>query len=108
MNLLLEEIREQNRATIEAVLSSRQEIMRELGGRIDVLSRRIDALELAVRINSEDIRKNSEDIRKNSEDIAALHERLSRVEESLRRRPDEAAIQDLQVRVEALERRLGI
>jgi len=88
--VLLEEMRAQNRATIEAVEATRV----ALENRIDALARetgdRLTVLETAVRQNStdirqntagiqknsEDIQKNSEDIRKNSEDIGVLTERV--------------------------------
>src|SRR5689334_7971028 len=67
--VILEEMRAQNRATIEAVETNRivleeriESLARETGGRLTLL-------ETAVRQNSKDIRKNSEDIRKKSEDI---------------------------------------
>ena len=74
--VLIEEMRAQNRATIEAVEATRvclevkiDALARETGGRLTVL-------EAAVRQNSTDIRKNSTDIRKNSEDIRVLAERV--------------------------------
>src|SRR5690349_14391661 len=81
--VLLEEMRAQNRATIEAVEATRV----ALEGKIETLGRetgdRLTILETAVRQNSadilknsEDIRKNSEDIRTNSEDIRVLTERV--------------------------------
>lgn len=67
--VILEEMRSQNRATIEAVEMVRvtfeqriDRFERETGGRFTVL-------EAAVRQNSTDIRQNSADIRKNSDDI---------------------------------------
>ena len=74
--VLLEEMRSQNRATIEAVEASRV----ALEGKIETLGRktgyRLTILETAVRQNSADILKNSEDIRKNSDDIRVLTERV--------------------------------
>ena len=67
--ILLEEMREQNHATIEAVFSSEQRTNRRLEEIELKLTRRLDVLEVAVRMNSDEIRKNSEDIKRNSEDI---------------------------------------
>jgi methyl-accepting chemotaxis protein len=69
MTILLEQIQEQNRATIEAVQSQGTSIRREMGELERRLEGRIDALEAAVRQNSADIRQNSADIRQNSADI---------------------------------------
>jgi hypothetical protein len=91
--VLIEEMRAQNRATIEAVEASRvslevkiDALAREAGGRLTVL-------EAAVRQNSTDIRKNSTDIRKNSDDIRVLAERVE-------------ALGPLDQRVSTLERRV--
>ena len=67
--VILEEMRAQNRATIEAVETIRVTVEQ----RIDRFERdtqgRFTVLETAVRQNSADIRQNSADILKNSEDI---------------------------------------
>ena len=67
--IILEEIRSQNRVTIEAIEATRT----ALEAKIDQVDRdskaRDSVLEAAVRQNSTDIRKNSTDIRKNSTDI---------------------------------------
>ena len=87
---LLEEMRSQNRATIEAVEATRvaleakiETVGRATGDRLTVLETAVrqnstDILKNSedIRENSEDLRKNSEDIRKNSEDIRALTERV--------------------------------
>jgi len=92
--VLLEEMRAQNRATIEAVEASRV----TLEGKIDSLARetggRLTVLDAAVRQNSRDIKNNGEDIRKNSEDIRVLTERVD-------------ALGPLDQRVSAIERRLA-
>ncbi len=69
MLVLLEQIQEQNRATIEAVVSSEQKTGRRID-ELDVrLTRRVEALELAVQMNSADIRQNSADIQEMRVDI---------------------------------------
>lgn len=92
--IILEEIRSQNRATIEAVESARV----ALEARIDQVDRgsssRDALLEAAVRQNSSDILRNGEHIRKNSEDIRVLTARVD-------------ALGPLDQRVSALERRQG-
>src|ERR1039457_1738021 len=67
--VILEDIRAQNRAVIEAVQGLGAKIDRDVASLRAELIERIDRLEAAVRQNSRDIQKNSEDIRKNSEDI---------------------------------------
>ena len=92
--IILEEIRSQNRATIEAVEAARVALEARID-HVDRGSRARDAvLEAAVRQNGTDIRTNSDDIRKNSEDIRVL---TARVE----------ALGPLDQRVSALERRFG-
>src|SRR4029453_1132963 len=81
--VLLEEMRAQNRATIEAVGASRVALedkinspARETGGRLTVL-------EAAVRQNSRDIKKNSEDIRvliERVDSLGPLDQRVSVLE----------------------------
>jgi methyl-accepting chemotaxis protein len=83
--VLLEEMRAQNRATIEAVEASRV----ALEGKIDSLAGetggRLTALEGAVRQNSRDIKTNSKDIRKNSEDIRTNSEDIRKNSEDIRK-----------------------
>jgi len=81
--VLTEEMRAQNRATIEAVEATRvslevkiDALARETGGRLTVLEAAVRQNSTDIRKNSTDIRKNSEDIRKNSEDIRVLAERV--------------------------------
>ena len=60
--VLLEDIRSQNRATIEAVQATRAELKRDLQQSEERTNDRFKLLNLAVRQNSTDIRQNSEDI----------------------------------------------
>ena len=106
--VLIEEMRAQNRATIEAVEASRvvleskiDSLARETGGHLTVLqaavrqnSRDIKKNGADIRRNSADIRKNSDDIRKNSDDIRVLTERVD-------------TLGPLDQRVSAIERRLA-
>ncbi|MGQ0505098.1 MAG: hypothetical protein ACT4TC_07225 [Myxococcaceae bacterium] len=99
--VLLENMQEQNRATIEAVHA----LEGRMNTRFDDLERRltlrIEALEIAVR-------KNSEDIRKNSEDIQELQMRVDALALELKKKPDADALKALEERVTRLEQRLGI
>ena len=110
--ILLEEIRSQNHATIEAVeaLGARlhgemEDLDRRLGGRIDVLS-------VAVRQNSEGIRglkvavgQNTEDIRELKVAVGQNSEAVARIDRKLDRKADTAAVSALEVRVTTLEQR---
>jgi hypothetical protein len=98
--VLLEEMRTQNRATIEAVEASRvalegkiDSLARETGSRLTVLGTAVRQNSRDIKKNSEDIRTNSDDIRKNSEDILVL---IGRVD----------ALGPLDQRVSTLERRV--
>jgi len=98
--VLIEEMRAQNRATIEAVEASRvvleskiDSLARETGGRLTVLEAAVRQNSRDIKKNSEDVRKNSEDIRKNSEDILVLIERVD-------------SLGPLDQRVSTLERRV--
>lgn len=106
--VLMEQMQEQNRATIEAVRS----VEVSLGRKIDDLRRdltlRIEALEVAVRKNSEDIRRNSEDIRKNSEDIRRLQDQVAEFTVAVHGRATAEQLHALEKRVAQLEKRLGI
>jgi|SRR4051812_4834412 len=99
--VILEEIRSQNRATIEAVEAARvaleakiDQVDRDGRARDAVLEAEVRQNSADIRQNNADIRQNSEDIRRNSEDIGVL---TARVE----------ALGPLDQRVSALEGRLS-
>jgi methyl-accepting chemotaxis protein len=112
--VLLEEMRAQNRATIEAVEASRvaledkiDTVARETGGRLTVLETAVRQNSKDIRRNSKDIRKNSEDILKNSEDIRKNSEDIRKNSEDIRKNSDDIRknsddIRVLAERVEAL------
>jgi hypothetical protein len=104
----MEQMEQQNRATYEAVMAVEGRLMARLDPELRRIGQRLDALEAAVRLNSEDIRKNSQDIQKNSQDIEAMRRELIRLGIILGADRDENAIQALERRVEAIERRLGM
>ncbi len=113
--VMLEQIQEQNRATIEAVRSSETTLRRELSEVEDRLKLRVDVLDAAVRMNSEDIRKNSEairqnseDIRQNSVDILRLNDQVEKLTVAVQEKPDTASMTRLEQRVRRIEERLGL
>ena len=105
--VILEDIRAQNRVVLEAVQSMGESLRSEIAALRQELCERIERLEAVVRQNSIDIRKNSEDIRKNSEDIQRLEAELRSVKVAVLMKVDAAALAALELRVSALERRLG-
>jgi len=127
--ILLEAIQEQNRATIEAVFASKQELVQRMDEMRRELTLRLEVVEAIVKKNSEDIRKSSEDIRKNSEDIrknsedirknseqirlnteelGRHSEELRRIAAMLERKSDQASLIALEKRVTALEKHVGL
>jgi hypothetical protein len=104
--VIVEEMRAQNRATIEAVEASR--VMVE--ERIDRFERategRFTVLEAAVRQNSTDIGQNSADIRRNSADILQNTTDIRQNSEDIRALSARVeALGSLDRRVSALEHR---
>ncbi len=98
--VLIDEMRAQNRATIEAVEASRvvleskiDSLARETGGRLTVLEAAVRQNSRDINQNSRDIKKNSEDIRKSGEDIRVLIDRVD-------------SLGPLDQRVSTLERRV--
>ncbi|MGQ0508354.1 MAG: hypothetical protein ACT4TC_23900 [Myxococcaceae bacterium] len=92
--VLLEEIREQNKATIEAVFSLEQKMDRRFEDLERRLTLRIEALEIAVR--------------KNSEDIAALQARVDSLAAEMHARPSPEQLQSIEERVARLEKHLRL
>jgi methyl-accepting chemotaxis protein len=112
--VLIEEMRAQNRATVEAVEASRvvleskiDSLARETGGRLTVLEAAVRQNSRDIKQNSADIRKNSADIRKNSEDIRKNSGDIRKSGEDIRvliERVD--SLGPLDQRVSMLERRV--
>lgn len=100
MTAVLENIEQQNRATIEAMFAMERRLTDRFDARFEKIELRLSALELAVR-------QNSADIRKNSEDIAALQRETARLAGILGADRDVNAIKALENRVAALEARVG-
>jgi chromosome segregation ATPase len=97
MLILLEQIQEQNRTTIEAIYSETRRLEKQLGDRFDRLEARVDNLELAVRFHTAELKplQNSvlelgrdfaqfqEKIERSREEVAALDRRISSLESRL-------------------------
>lgn len=112
---LLEEVRSQQSAMLEAIASWGERLERTFTAELVRVNERLANLEAAVRQNSEDIRKNSEDIRKNSEDIRRLDAEVATLREEVRRlrtdfdaRAEKSEIAALEMRVARLEQHLKV
>ena len=100
MTAVLENIEQQNRATIEAMFAMERRLTDRFDARFEKIELRLTALEIAVR-------KNSEDIRQNSEDIASLQRETARLAGILEADREVNAIAALENRVAALEARVA-
>lgn len=82
MAILLENIQEQNRATIEAVLSTEQKRERQVSDLREGLSLRLDALEIAMRASTAEIRRLGEGFasKPDAADLAVLDKRVAALE----------------------------
>jgi BMFP domain-containing protein YqiC len=124
--VMLEQIQAQNRATIEAVWSVRDELRREfnqkfdeVNARLDVLTERVDALEkrvgaLEVRVDASEKRGRSVElavldldtvVRKNSADIEAMRLEFSHLARIVATKADADRLAGLETRVDQLEAR---
>jgi methyl-accepting chemotaxis protein len=122
VGVMFEQIQSQMNVVLEAVTSGLTRLENKIDGVEARLSERISVLEQVVRQNSldirknsedirknsEDIRKNSEDIRKNSDEIRELREEVARLRHDFEHRAELTRIADLEGRVAAIERRLGV
>ena len=106
--ILLEAIQEQNRATIEAVYASKQELVQRMDEMRRELTLRLEIVEAIVKKNSEDICKNSEQIRLNTEELGRHSEELRRIAAMLERKSDQASLIALEKRITALEKHVGL
>jgi hypothetical protein len=119
---VLENVEQQNRATIEAVVGAERRLTERGDLQFQKLESRIQNLELAVRMNSDailknsqdilknsqDIRKNSDDIGKNSDDIGSLQREVKRIGAILGVDRDVNVVAALEARVSAIEDRLDM
>ena len=108
MTAVLENIEQQNKATIEAMFAMERRLTDRFDARFEKIELRLAALEVAVRQNSEDIRRHSEILRKHAEDIVALQRDTARMVGILGGDRDVNAITALENRVAALEARVGL
>jgi predicted nuclease with TOPRIM domain len=95
--VVFEEIKSQNRATIEAVETTRDTLKAEIQHNRTEVVARLDTLEATVR-------QNGADIRQVRNDIAALKEQMTRIDVMMAVDYRERLVR-LEERVEAIERR---
>ena len=105
--VILEEMRSQNRATVEAVEAIRVTVDQRIDRFESATQDRFTVLEAAVRQNSTDIRQNSADIRQNTTDIRQNTADIRRNSDDIRQntadiRQNSEDIRGLSARVEAL------
>jgi hypothetical protein len=113
--VILEEMRSQNRATIEAVETVRMTVDQRIDRFERATQDRFTGLEVAVRQNSADIRKNGEAISQNSADIRQNSEDIRQNTADIRQNSEDIrvlsagvdALGSLDRRVSALERRVS-
>jgi chromosome segregation ATPase len=115
LGLLVEMFETHKNLMLEGFDALRESIERKTNEQFEQIKMRLDVIELAVRKNSEAIQKNTEAIEQNTRDIERLRRQLVAVRRRTRRientldhmqRQQEAA--RLELRVSALEARLGI
>jgi len=87
--ILLEAIQEQNRATIEAVFASKQELVQRMDEMRRELTLRLEVVEAIVKKNGEDILQNTEGIRKNTEGIRKNSEDIRKNSEDIRKNSED-------------------
>ncbi len=128
-SILMEQMQEHNRATIEAVQSSAQQLHRRMDETDERNERRFAGIEAAVRLNSEILRSHSDDIRSLKvslgelradvrelrdevrevrDEVRGLTRRVERIEELLALKADRTQADDLEARVRRIEERLGL
>jgi hypothetical protein len=101
VGVMVERIDSNVRALAEALVSTRDELKRDISELDARLSERIGIIESVVRQNSVEIQKNSTDLR-------ALTAEVARLRHDFEHRPERAQLASLEERVTALELRAGI
>jgi chromosome segregation ATPase len=81
--LLLEEMDHRNKAVIEAVFSTRDELKREFNVKFDALSERVSSLELAVRDSTARLGALEARVQSHDEKLTRMEARLDRIEARL-------------------------
>jgi archaellum component FlaC len=99
--VILEEIRSQNRATIEAVESKSSELKREIAGLREDTGGRLQTLESAVRQNSTDLQALQKNVRNLADKVEQNGVDIRRLDEKVDN------LSGLEVRVSALEQQRG-
>jgi hypothetical protein len=128
-NVILEQIQSQMRLVVESTLATREELGAQIADLKADLSLRISVLEEAVRQNSADIREHSrvlgehsrvlgehsrilrehsEIIREHSEVLRQHSAAIQELRRDVERLSDRTEVRTLEVRVAAIEARLGI
>lgn len=105
VGVLLEEVRSQQSAMLEAMTSWGERLERKIDSEIRRVDERLANLEAAVLQNSRDIRKNSEDIKRLETEVVEVRNEVRRLYDT---RPEKGAVAALEERVAILERHLGI
>jgi uncharacterized coiled-coil protein SlyX len=103
---MLEEIRGQNRATIEALQATEQRIRADFDERFRSLEARVCALELAVQLLSKTVAGHSEELRSLSKTVAGHSEELRSVSTTVSGQTEELRLvrQDINGLKAAVER----
>jgi chromosome segregation ATPase len=119
--VLLEEVRAQNKAVLEAVHSLGERMDRDIFALRTELVERIERLETAVRQNSRDIRRLEAETRRLETELSgvkaelngvkaelsAVKVELSAFKEVLSEKAERASLEAIERRIAALERRVG-
>jgi chromosome segregation ATPase len=106
MNVLLEDIRAQNRVTYEAVVSFRDELRAEMQEGFRALVERVRVLEEVVRQHTTELREVRADISTLKADVASLKDEMRRLRNDFDNREERAKLHALEQRVQRLEEQL--
>lgn len=112
--ILLEAIEQQNRATIEAVFSTRDELRREFNEKFERVDQRLSTLEFVARHHTSLLEQHGERLTSLEtkvdvlqEDVRVLQKDVRHLTGLLETKADKAQVDRLEERVTALEARLG-
>jgi predicted RNase H-like nuclease (RuvC/YqgF family) len=106
--VIIEEMRSQNRATIEAVHGMRDELKRDIAELREDTTARFQTLESAVRHNSTDIQTLQRDVRNHSTDIQTLQRDVRNLADKVEHLEEKVdTLSSIETRVSALERQRG-
>jgi predicted RNase H-like nuclease (RuvC/YqgF family) len=114
-NVLLEQIRSDQKAMYEAMIAMNEGLRRELRSEIGKVTARLEVLESVVKQNSEDIRtlrtevgQLRSEVAELRADVASLRTEVERLRNDFEKRDEVARIAALEARVTELERRLKV